>query len=299
MKNQKGITLIALIITIIVMLILVGVSVSVAINTGLFKTASGVSKDTEEQKANELKISGGQANLNGVYTNIEEYAQGLVGGNKDFISETDSYAKDYYLDVNGVIGIVYADLAFKEGAEEKDFKSYSINGTHNDPNFGEKPLLKAESNGDPRFYVMALEDFTGDYYWYYSAAEHENTAVVTSDAFETGKSNTDTMIGIWNREEFGEQNGDPDGRKDIWGAIQTKVSQGWFVPSLGEWNVFVGTYDVQGEQDDDGNWPFPYGFWDMYWTSSQNNKDVTLDIYGSTGGGYNDAIFNVRLSATF
>ena len=39
MKKQKGITLIALVITIIVMLILVGVSVSVALNTGLFITA--------------------------------------------------------------------------------------------------------------------------------------------------------------------------------------------------------------------------------------------------------------------
>ena len=38
-KKQKGITLIALIITIIVMLILVGVSVTVALNGGLFSTA--------------------------------------------------------------------------------------------------------------------------------------------------------------------------------------------------------------------------------------------------------------------
>ena len=40
MKGQKGITLVALVITIIVMLILVGVSVTVALKGGLFKTAS-------------------------------------------------------------------------------------------------------------------------------------------------------------------------------------------------------------------------------------------------------------------
>jgi len=78
MKNQKGITLIALIITIIVMLILVGVSVSVAINTGLFKTASGVSKNTEEEKTNELKISGGKVNLENEYTDIEGYVTSLM-----------------------------------------------------------------------------------------------------------------------------------------------------------------------------------------------------------------------------
>ena len=59
MKTQKGITLIALIITIIVMLILVGVSVSVALNTGLFKTAQGVAKNTEAEKIREQELSSG------------------------------------------------------------------------------------------------------------------------------------------------------------------------------------------------------------------------------------------------
>jgi len=40
MREQKGITLVALIITIIVMLILVGVTVSVVIESNLFDTAS-------------------------------------------------------------------------------------------------------------------------------------------------------------------------------------------------------------------------------------------------------------------
>ena len=38
MKNKSGITLIALIITIVVMMILVGVTVAIAINGGLFKS---------------------------------------------------------------------------------------------------------------------------------------------------------------------------------------------------------------------------------------------------------------------
>ena len=48
-KNQKGITLIALIITIIVMLILVGVTINVALNGGLFKKAETATRETEEK----------------------------------------------------------------------------------------------------------------------------------------------------------------------------------------------------------------------------------------------------------
>lgn len=53
MKGQKGITLVALIITIIVMLILVGVSISVALNGGLFTKATTASVDTRTAQINE------------------------------------------------------------------------------------------------------------------------------------------------------------------------------------------------------------------------------------------------------
>ncbi len=59
MKTQKGITLIALIITIIVMLILVGVSVSIALNSGLFKAAQGGAKNTAAERINETQLSTG------------------------------------------------------------------------------------------------------------------------------------------------------------------------------------------------------------------------------------------------
>ena len=52
MREQKGITLVALIITIIVMLILVGVSISVALNGGLFGKAE---EAADSQKAATIK----------------------------------------------------------------------------------------------------------------------------------------------------------------------------------------------------------------------------------------------------
>ena len=94
MKNTKGITLIALIITIIVMLILVAVSISVALNTGLFKSAGDATKnwksaqDAEANVGSEIKIG------DKTYASIEDYLEGKVklpeGAGKRF-SETKEY----------------------------------------------------------------------------------------------------------------------------------------------------------------------------------------------------------------
>ena len=56
MKNENGITLIALIITIIVMLILVGVTINVALNGGLFDKAKNVAIQTELEQIKEQLV---------------------------------------------------------------------------------------------------------------------------------------------------------------------------------------------------------------------------------------------------
>lgn len=65
MKNRrnKGITLIALVITIIVMLILVAVTITVAVNGGLFDYAKKASDDTidaRNKEQNRANIPAGQ-----------------------------------------------------------------------------------------------------------------------------------------------------------------------------------------------------------------------------------------------
>ena len=42
------------------------------------------------------------------------------------------------------------------------------------------------------------------------------------------------MIASWNAEEYGAQNRSST-YEDIWGVIQEKVAEGWFVPSKSEW----------------------------------------------------------------
>ena len=56
---EKGITLIALVITIIVMLILVGVSVTLALNGGLFEKAAEAARETNSAIQSELGLSDG------------------------------------------------------------------------------------------------------------------------------------------------------------------------------------------------------------------------------------------------
>ncbi|MBQ3145764.1 MAG: hypothetical protein IJB90_04280, partial [Clostridia bacterium] len=57
LKKQKGITLIALIITIIVMLILVGVTINVALNGGLFTKAQQASEEMQVEAEKEELLS--------------------------------------------------------------------------------------------------------------------------------------------------------------------------------------------------------------------------------------------------
>ena len=53
MKKSEGITLIALIITIIIMLILAGVTITIAVNGGLFKQAQSAADATKKAAIDE------------------------------------------------------------------------------------------------------------------------------------------------------------------------------------------------------------------------------------------------------
>lgn len=83
MKGQKGITLVALVITIIVMLILVGVSITVAMQGGLFDTARNAATGTNEAATKEKELSEGQVEYqatdgNTYKGNLQDAANGTV-----------------------------------------------------------------------------------------------------------------------------------------------------------------------------------------------------------------------------
>ena len=77
LKTQNGITLIALIITIIVMLILVAVTINMAINGGLFEKAGKATGDTKNAMNAEQDLASGQITIDGkTYASIDDYLEG-------------------------------------------------------------------------------------------------------------------------------------------------------------------------------------------------------------------------------
>ena len=99
LKNNSGITLIALVITIIVMLILVGVTINMAVNGGLFGYAGNAVKDTELAKQKELD-----------WANIE--------GGKDYDYLIDKYTKvTYSTSLLNAKGVLDNDAAYKDPNE--------------------------------------------------------------------------------------------------------------------------------------------------------------------------------------
>lgn len=79
MKNQKGITLVALIITIIVMLILVAVSVAVLINSNLLGAADSATNKYKEEAGKEENLGEGNiVNVNGQEHDLNYYLKNVV-----------------------------------------------------------------------------------------------------------------------------------------------------------------------------------------------------------------------------
>ena len=91
MKKQKGITLIALIITIIVMMILVGVTVSVSLNGGLFDTARRAAQETEKEAIYDQIVSAIKLKDNGKIDveGTHEAVKNILGAQGKTVSELD------------------------------------------------------------------------------------------------------------------------------------------------------------------------------------------------------------------
>ena len=165
------------------------------------------------------------------------------------------------------------------------FKTYKINGTYTDTNFGTKNVLEVEnSTGEDRFMALALSDLAVNgtiYAWYNSAyfnmTDFNSTGGTdgkgspTSRGFLKGKENTETMITKWNNKSYGSQDGNTYGYKDVWGQIQNQLENGWFIPSFEEWSAF-GWAMSQGKLKEGVTSYSKLGFNNNCWSSSQCDK---------------------------
>ena len=321
-KDVQGITLIALVVTIIVLLILAGIALNLTIGeNGIFSRAEKAANTWRNAETNEQLAMGELANWMANYMG-EGNESDVV--EEEPIAETKSFV-GYYADTNGdkqADGIIFVDLADTEHSSGRwnndtggwsdyeytpvteGLKQYTVcsesytgfNGqwTH--------PVLTAIDNtGLDRFYVMSLEDFnTGTYYTWYKNMTGYNHTIETSYKdlnSDSGKENTKRLLNDWGK--YGDTSD-----TDVWGAIQTAVGNKenptWFVPSKTEWAAFGDCgYTELGVNT--GNYS-DYGLSDWYWSSSQS--DTNSAYYADFGSGYIDNLgvnndYYVRLATTF
>ena len=99
LKTQKGITLMALVITIIVMLILVTVTITIAVNGGLFNYAGIASGKTKNAIDEEQALANGRIKIAGKwYASIDDYLAGKVmTGGVDAEWDKDATSEDFFV----------------------------------------------------------------------------------------------------------------------------------------------------------------------------------------------------------
>ena len=254
--------------------------------------------------------------------------------------------RGYYADVDGdgnPDGVIYADLNKSESGDwgqtytynkaTGELNEYTISKEkYTEGKFGEKEIIKLKKNKDkPRFYIMALEDFTTEaytdpedsskdypayttYYWYYGAYSDMNL-LITENEFSKGKENTRKMIAKWKAAGTAEgYPNSPQNNQDIWKHIEGKYQEGWYIPSLGEWTAFADYFTSKEENrlthdyesgsyvENSGNYNSLYGLSRYYWSSSQFSTRTSWYANFYLGNmanlGVNDTIY-VRLGATF
>ena len=371
LKERKGITLIALVITIIVLLILAGVSIAMLTGQNGILTQAQKAKTTTDNKSAEEKVKlavmaarsqseDASLDLEKLTTEVTTNYGGQVDGGAfpatvtidgksftvdsdgnvtskedsnqptpnptDKISKSTSYV-GYYADIEAdgtVDGVIYADLAVgNQGSGQwsdldgkysiptvtEGLKDYHISKTNYKANegFGTKDVISPTGTGKDRFYIMALTDIDGkknvtSYDWYNVAdGKMIDYATTTSEDFGKGKSNTTTMISKWNAKAYGDQDQCSSGHKDMWGQIQEKVNNGWFVPSKTEWSAFVGELGISNDSSNEKYYE-NLGLSSFYWSSSQSSASNAWGAdFISDYMSYSNVNLEgyVRLSATF
>ena len=310
-QKEKGITLIALVITVVILIILATVTLNVVLGEGGLIQRAQQAKDLTEQAT--LEEQQGLNSLMSEFTNIMAEEATPPEPEEPPIDKVEPKV-GYYADIDGngtPDGVIYADLAVSKSGQWTDSdgtysytaktntKDYYISQTNYEGPFGTKDVLTAiDGEEEDRFYVMALEDFnTGTRYCWYDAAygNMDDYATATSLDFGTGKANTEAMIAKWNSSAYGAQN-DNGTYLDMWGAIQDKVAEGWFVPSRGEWGAFGDNLGITTDNY------VNYGLSGWCWSSSQNNTDYAWNADFNYGYMHNllvNSYYYVRLSATF
>ena len=129
-KNEKGITLIALIITIVILIILAVVAIFAINNTDIIAYTTNASKDYKKEQAKE----------NGI---LHEYST-ILGGHTHLFSREDTGDK-YYVRTSGCYVYYYYSCECGEKGEETfSYSNHCTHGYHYDEYGGQGHVGEAE-----------------------------------------------------------------------------------------------------------------------------------------------------------
>ena len=203
-------------------------------------------------------------------------------------------------DSNGSFSYTKVSSGLREYLENSSYKYTNADGSE-----VEGTLIKYTNNtGTPKYYIISLADYDSNgHYWYQHAYNKmSDYSKFTSVDFGKGKKNTENMINAWNNVKYGEPSSEYDPDMDMWGIIQDKAKEGWFVPSRAEWTAFA-SYLNTSTKSTDLNYYKKYGLSDFYWSSSQYNEKYAwrlgfIDRYMRYGD-VNNGGYSLRLCATF
>ena len=309
-RQEKGITLIALIITIVVLLILAVVTINSIQGDGIIKYAQNAADEYTAKADEEQDMLQNYLNVLNEETKTET---GAGGAEYEAISvETDCVK--YYANLDedeDPEGIIYIDKAKTvSGSWNGDsytienkttgLKEYYISKESHTTKLGTAPVLSLVpgSTGEERFYIMSLEDEKTDastaFYWYYNAVDQDtyegkitDYETVTSTGIGAGKTNTENMIdnGKWG--SYGDKSD-----RDMWGLVK----EGWYIPSKDEWAAFTSTFGVTSGKY--GNLGLSGNYWSSSLYDSRYAWDVLFDYDAMGNCGISDGDC-VRLSTTF
>ena len=199
-KTEKGITLIALVITIVILLILAAVGIGTLTGeNGLIKRAQDAKNNTLDAQNLENATFGDLENLIDSSTGTTNGGtsgggttggdSGNTGGSAGGNGGTPTGAVDatskvgYYAKIGDEYGVIFADLAVggsgtwnpSNNSSTNSYGAYTIptktglknyvisEESHTETGYGTHPVLKAAdgTTGNDRFYVMALKDIDG------------------------------------------------------------------------------------------------------------------------------------------
>ena len=182
LKTQNGITLIALVITIIVMLILVAVTISMAINGGLFEKAGKATGDTRNAMDAEQQLADGRIQIAGkVYESIDDYLAGkeaVLDYDKTKTNDDGTLKSNAKYESDGKTAIIPKGFKIIEDTEGTAGKKSIDAG-----------LVIQDSAGNEFVWVPVTVEGTTD------AEKETNFEAIRKDGYDEGKLQTDVSNG--------------------------------------------------------------------------------------------------------